>query len=155
MFQHFTSCLYLLLLSLMNILHDIGRFCKSFFRVFMRPCGGGVGSLSVTTGTLECWQTQKAGSGFLGLLSCCAYLTHDFEGVVFSGVNLMALNKLGAVFLRNLMRYNLPGKQIQDYTDIMISILQPKASHVTDPYFVGSSGTELLAKNIPFLPRFP
>ena len=73
-------CLYLLLLSLRNILHDIGRFCKSFFRVFMQPCGGGVGSLSVAAGTLECWQTQKAGSGFLGLLSYCVHPTHDFEG---------------------------------------------------------------------------
>ena len=53
---------------------------KSFFRVFMRPCGGGVGSSPVAAGTLECWQTQKAGSGFLGLLSCCVHLTHDFEG---------------------------------------------------------------------------
>ena len=73
-------CLYLLLLSLMNILHDIGRFCKPFFRVFMRPCEAVVGSSSAMAGTLECWQTQKAGGGFLDLLSCCTHLTYDFEG---------------------------------------------------------------------------
>ena len=46
----------------------------------MQPCGGGVGSSSVAAGTLECWQTQKAGSGFLGLLSYCVHLTNDFGG---------------------------------------------------------------------------
>jgi hypothetical protein len=67
----------------------------------MRPCSGGVGSLSVTTEPLECWQTQKAGCGFLGLLSYCAYLPHDFEGVVFSGLNLMALVPSARFFTEN------------------------------------------------------
>ena len=69
-----------------------------FFAFSCGLAGGVAGSSSVAAGTLECWQTQKAGSGFLGLLSCCAYLTHDFEGVVFSGVNLMALIFLPPIF---------------------------------------------------------
>ena len=36
--QHPAPCLYLLLLSLMNILHDIGRFCGAgFFLPFLNP----------------------------------------------------------------------------------------------------------------------
>ncbi len=67
---------------------ESGRFCKPFFRVFMRPCGGGVDLLPAMAGTLECWQTQKAGSGFLGLLSYCVHLPHDFEGGVYCQVLL-------------------------------------------------------------------
>lgn len=51
-----------------------------FFAFSCGLAGGVAGSSSVAAGTLECWQTQKAGNGFLGLLSCCPHLLHDSEG---------------------------------------------------------------------------
>ena len=81
-----------------RILSQSGELAR-FVGAQSAPAGGQCPPLLIIP--LECWQTQKAGCGLLGLLSYCAYLPHDFEGVVFSGLNLMALVPSARFFTEN------------------------------------------------------